>query len=417
MAEKIVMLALSPTMEVGTIAKWVKKEGDTVSSGDVLCEVETDKATMDYESVNEGTLLKIVAKEGARVKVGETIGIAGQPGEDFSGLIEEPGTGEPIAAEKKEALKVREKESPVRAKEQKVPGEEQKAEAVGEGKPPEGVKASPLAREIAKKQGMDIRTVEGSGPRGRIVREDVERHISRKQKVEARAVPELGEEIVPLTERRRVIAQRLSDSKYSAPHFYLTVSVKADTLLAARRELNKYQEKKVSLNSFLMKFASEALKRHPQINASWQGDSIKRFGRIDMGLAVALDEGLVTPVVRDCGSKGILQVDKELRSLVKKAREGRLTIEEYSNATFTISNLGAWGVRQFTAIINPPASAIMAVGEVFREPVVDYEGNIDVQSSMNVTLSCDHRVIDGAAAAQFARDLKGIFENPVTVMY
>lgn len=418
MAEKIVMLALSPTMELGTIAKWVKKEGDEIRSGDVLCEVETDKATMDYESVNEGMLLKIVAGEGSRVKVGETIAVAGAPGEDFSGLIQET-VKKPSEAEKKEALKQREKESPVRAKEEKAPEEKgvpSGAEPVG-GRLPEGVKASPLARETAKKQGIDIRSVEGSGPGGRIVKEDVEEYIRHRVEARVAAAPGIVEEVIPLTERRRVIAQRLSESKFSSPHFYLTVVVKVDTLLDARKRLNSHREKGVSLNSFLIKFVSEALKRHPLINASWQGDSIKRFGTADIGLAVALKEGLVTPVVRDCSSKGILQIDGELRTLVKKARDGKLSMEEYTNATFTISNLGAWGVRQFTAIINPPASAILAVGEVFREPVVDQDGNIGVQSSMNLTLSCDHRVIDGAAAAEFARDLKGMFENPMSVLY
>ncbi|MFP4015217.1 MAG: dihydrolipoamide acetyltransferase family protein [Chitinispirillaceae bacterium] len=419
MAEKIVMLALSPTMELGTIARWVKKEGDEFRSGDVLCEVETDKATMDYESVNEGTLLKIVAGEGSRVKVGDTIAIAGAPGEDFSGLVQEP-VKKPSEAEKKEALKEREKESPVRGKEEKAP--EGKKEPSGaepaRGRPPEGVKASPLARETAKREGIDIRSVEGSGPGGRIIREDVEEYVRHRAEAgPAAAVPGIREEIVPLTERRRVIAQRLSESKYSSPHFYLTVVVKADTLLVARKELNSHREKSVSLNSFMIKFVSEALKRHPQINASWQEDSIKRFGTVDIGLAVALKEGLVTPVVRNCSTKGILQIDGELRALVQKARDGKLSMEEYTNATFTISNLGAWGVRQFTAIINPPASAILAVGEVFREPVVDESGNIDVQSSMNLTLSCDHRVIDGATAAEFARDLKGMFENPMSVLY
>ncbi len=412
MAEKIVMLALSPTMEAGTIAKWIKKEGDSISSGDVLCEVETDKATMDYESVNEGTLLKVLAGEGARVKVGETIGIAGAPGEDISALVSEPEAKKPTAAEKGEAKKRAEMESPVRSKPEAAP-QAQVTVAEGVGRPPEGVKASPLARELARKLGVDIRSIEGTGPGGRVIKDDVEHYSEQKQVVPSAE----GGETVPLSERRRVIAQRMTESMSSIPHFYLSVSVNMDSLIQARKELNSRKDKKVSFNAFLIKFAAEALKRHPAVNSSWQGDSIKRLVHADIGLAVAVKEGLITPVVRDCGNKGIVQIDDELSALIEKAKNGKLKMEEYTNASFTISNLGAWGVRQFTAIINPPASAILAVGEIFKEPVVSKDGNIVVQSSMIFTVSCDHRVIDGAQAAEFARELKNMLEDPINALY
>ncbi|MCL2688608.1 MAG: 2-oxo acid dehydrogenase subunit E2 [Chitinispirillia bacterium] len=387
MAEKILMIALSPTMEAGVITKWNKKVGDKVSTGDLLCEVETDKAAMDYESQIDGTILKILVPDKTRVKVGDPIAVIGEDGEEFSGLLD-------LSTEKKTA------QSSIHS--ENLPG---------------GVKASPLARETARKLGVDLHSVEGSGPGGRIVKEDVEQNaaaINNKKTTETGAVTFTAEK---LSEKRRVTARRMSQSAANIPHFYLSIPVRMDSIIHTRNSLNKKRGKKISMNAFLIKFVTVALRRNPQINASWQDDSIKQFSNIDIGLAVALSDGLITPIVKNCEAKGILQIDDELKILIDKAKSGRLTPEEYTGATFTISNLGAWGVRSFTAIINPPASAILAVGEIFKEPVADEDEKIVVQSRMMLTLSSDHRVIDGAMAAAFAADLRGIMENPAEALF
>lgn len=406
MAEKILMIALSPTMDYGVITKWNKKVGDKISTGDLLCEVETDKATMDYESQGDGTILNIIAPDGARVKVGEPIAIMGDEGEDFSSLLSSPvkKSGSDSAGEKKSSFENIKNEEITPVSGEKLPG---------------GVKASPLARETARKLGVNLSFVNGSGPGGRIVKEDVEQ--SAAAVLSARETTKTTTTVTfvtkNLSEVRRVVAKRMSQSMAGTPHFYLSVPARMDSLIHTRNSLNKKRDKKISLNAFLIKFAAEALKRNPEINASWQGESIKLFSNIDIGLAVALPDGLVTPIVKNCEAKGILQIDAELKVLIEKAKSGKLTPEEYIGATFTISNLGTWGVRSFTAIINPPASAILAVGEIFKEPVVDEDGKIVVQSRMILTLSSDHRVIDGAEAATFAADLRGIMEDPAQALF
>jgi pyruvate dehydrogenase E2 component (dihydrolipoamide acetyltransferase) len=405
MADKILMLALSPTMETGTIAHWNKHEGDNVSSGDVLCEVETDKATMDYESTVEGKLIKIVAPEGASVKVGDLIAIAGKDGEDVSSLLSKP------APEQGKVKKVSEpvKETPAQYE---TPHEQ--------GLDGKRVKASPLAREIAARNGLDLNSLEGTGPSGRIVKEDVERALAQKPAAVPSAVPEMiargtsGK--IPLTEKRKVIARRLSESMFTAPHFYMTVSVGVDTLMEARKKVNAHRESKISMNAFLIKLVAEVLHKHPPMISSWNGDSILQHGSVDIAVAVAQKDGLITPVIRNCESKGIVAIDSELKELVTKARENKLLPEEYTGCTFTISNLGSYGIRQFTAIINPPASAILAVGEIFKEIVFDENDEEMARSTMLLTLSCDHRVIDGAVAALFAADLKRCIEDPMAAL-
>ncbi|MDG5814654.1 dihydrolipoamide acetyltransferase family protein [Chitinispirillales bacterium ANBcel5] len=409
MAEKLVMLALSPTMEIATVAKWIKQQGEAFSAGDVLCEVETDKATMDYEANSDGTILKIIAGEGARVKVGEVIAIAGSPGEDISALLKQIEGEQEKEAEPEGAIR----------EQAEIDGVHKQSKGDGKQKPPKGVKASPLARELAKKNSIDITTVHGTGPQGRVIKQDIERRIKEKEAASTAPVTSsaMREEKIPHSERRRVIAQRLSQSMFTAPHFYLSVNVCADLIVEARRNLNAKRDQKISLNAFLIKLVAEALRQYPQVNSTWQDDAIRHFGAVDIGLAVAVKDGLVTPVVRNCTSKGILTIDEELRGLVEKARKGKLSLEDYTNATFTISNLGSYGVRHFTAIINPPGSAILAVGEVFKEPVVAQNKDIEVQSTIILTLSCDHRVVDGALAAEFAATLKEVFENPVSMLF
>ena len=420
MAEQVLMTALSPTMEEGTIVAWNKKEGSTVSAGEVLCEVETDKATMDYESTQEGTLLKVIRGDGSTARVGEVIAILGEKGEDIAGLVAEATVPEAVAPEPPApASSSAAGPSGSSAPQSPAMGDATSASAAT-------TKASPLARKIAVDRGIDIAQVPGTGPAGRVVKRDVERLGEQpvQQPVAAGvvatgvAVNSPGEDItIPVAGVRSVIARRLSESKYSAPHYYLKSSVRMESVLEARRQLNGELPEKVGFNAFLVKFVAEALKQHPGINASWQGDHILQFGSIDIGLAVDRGNGLITPIVRNCGNRGVVDIDRELRALIAKAGEGKLQPSEYTGATFTITNLGSFGVEEFTAIINPPGSAILAVGAIAKTVVVDDMDNVEVAQVMKMTLSCDHRVIDGTAGGQFIHELKQIIETPVRVLF
>ncbi len=408
MAEKILMIALSPTMDEGSIVSWSKKEGEKVSVGDILCVVETDKAAMDYESQAEGVLLKILVPGGGQAKVADPIAIVGSPGEDISSLLSaSPGAERPTPASPPPAV---------------ASASQQPQAQVAPEAPPAGghVRSSPLARKLAAARGIDIARTAGSGPGGRVIKRDVEAAsapgAAEPLRAQGQASLSPADQTLPVTAKRKLIAQRLSESAFHAPHFYLTVSIAMDGLLAARARLNRSRDGKVSFNAFLHKLAALALCRHPEVNASWQGESIKRFGSVDIGLAVALPDGLITPVVRGCDRKGVLAIDTELGELVKKAHAAKLQPDEYTGATFTISNLGSFGIEAFTAIINPPASAILAVGMVQKVPVVGDGDAIVVRSMMKATLSCDHRVIDGATGAVFLRDLKEMIENPYAVL-
>lgn len=408
MAEHIVMIALSPTMEQGQIQSWNKQEGDTIAAGDVLCEVETDKAVMEYESTQEGTLLKIVAEEGASIRVGEPIAIIGEEGESIEELQKPPAPEKP---EPPSAEPESRPETP--AAEPSSAEETRSAQENKSGR----VKASPLARKLAARKGLNLAELSGSGPGGRVIKRDVEGAAQQGSRMVYLPLSKTEEtEIVPVSGMRALIAERLSQSKFSAPHYYLTLSVNTEKLLESRGELRETLGRKISYNAFLMKLIAEALKRNRRVNASWQGDKIIQFSSIDMGLAVALEDGLITPVVRHCERKGIREIDEELESLIDRARSGALKPEEYSGATFTLSNLGSFGIEEFTAIINPPAAAILAVGKVQKTLVADENGDIKTEPFMKMTLSCDHRVIDGAVGARFMRDLKVIVENPINAL-
>ncbi len=444
MAEQVLMLALSPTMEEGTIVKWHKKEGDSITQSDIICEVETDKATMEYESVNEGTLLKILVSGGGQAKVGEPIAVVGEPGEDISTLVEaaeqkaKPAavTAEPAASKPTGAPQAEREEAGSAAAPAGAAGTIPSAPQVPVGE----LKASPLARKMAMEHGIDMRVLRGSGPAGRIVKRDIEkalrpevsRGLAEAAGIQGPAAPAFipaaagptasgKDERIPFSGKRKIIAQRLTESKFSAPHYYLRIDVDAGPMMAARQRLNARLPKdpvgKVSPNAFLIKFVAETLKKYPVVNSSWQTDGILRFGKIDIGLAVAQEDGLITPVLRDCGSKGIVQIDREAKVLIDKARSNKLTPEEYSGATFTITSLGTSGILEFTAIINPPGSAILAVGRIHNAPVVGEDGTIGVRSQMILTLSCDHRVIDGAVGAAFLSDLKAFIEYPIDLLY
>ncbi len=442
MAEKVLMLALSPTMETGTIVSWSVKEGDKVQEGDILCEVETDKATMEYESQNEGTFLKIIVPAGKEAAVGQAIAIIGEEGEDALPFLKEIKAEEAAVPEgaKAESPGQEVEAPPEKAADQRLVtiADTPRPASVITGTLPEGVRASPVARRLADQHNIDIRQIQGSGPEGRIVKRDVEAAVQggaaagkTAPSTAAPGVPahastiaaaahipvEMTTQKLALSGKRKVIAQRLSGSKFSAPHYYLRSIVAMDALIKSRKELNKRVVDKVSFNAFLIKFVAEALHRHPMVNAGWQGDHILQYGRADIGLAVAQPDGLITPIVRDCWNRGILSIDEELRVLIDKAKNNKLKPEEYTGATFTITNLGSYGIHDFTAVINPPGAAILAVGEARREPVVGDSDEIEIHTNTVLSLSCDHRVIDGAEGALFMQDLCGMMENPIQVLY
>ncbi len=426
MAENIPMIALSPTMEIGTITKWNIKEGDSVSSGDVLCEVETDKATMEYESSEDGVILKILIPEGGKAAVGIPIAIIGEEGEDVTELVTESKVDSPVLAkmeksETSETVNGTDNESVV--------------SALGVESNTGPVKASPLARKIALDEGIDIRTIHGTGPGGRVIKRDIEsvikqgkfgatttadvkkefspKPVETKKEIAPQQIVPAKDKITPVLHKRSIIAKRLAESKFSAPHYYMRASVKMDSIVKARQVFNQTNPVKISMNAIIMKIVAEALKKNSMVNASWQNDTIIQYGRVDIGLAVAQEDGLITPVVRNIEEKSILKINEELKDLIEKAKNNRLQPEEYTEATFTISNMGSYGVEEFTAIINPPGSAILAVGSIQKQPVVDENERIIVQQMAKFNLSCDHRVIDGVVAAGFMKDLKNLMETPL----
>lgn len=447
MAEFLQMIALSPTMEEGRIAKWDIEEGQSFSAGDVLCEVETDKASMDYEAPKTSVLLKILVPAGQTAKVGDPIAIMGALGENIEGLL----TTQNSAQSSVQNTEVPSEHAGKAASSQ--PTIETPLQPPAENFAPSGQPlSSPLARKRAQEVGIDLRLVRGSGPGGRVVEKDVLAFaVDRTQETTAAALqgtsaaapqrangaPSPRSIIAPETEtaqpapaspitmqpamKRQVIARRLSASFFSAPHYYLNKTIRAEALLELRALANEGRSEKLSLNAFLIKIAASALAKHPEINVYWReaGSSgnnssqpiIEQRQSIDIGLAVALPDGLITPVVRNCDRKTVSEINNELASLIEKARAGRLTPEEYEGAGFTISNLGSFGVDSFTAIINPPGSAILAVGAVLKKPVV--EGDIvAIGQTLSLTLGCDHRSIDGAVGAAFFADLAAMLEKP-----
>jgi pyruvate dehydrogenase E2 component (dihydrolipoamide acetyltransferase) len=439
MAEPILMTALSPTMTEGTIAQWLAKEGQALKSGDALCEVETDKATMTYESPTSGTLLKIILQAGSAAAVGQLIAVIGKPGdnwEDIAAQAKSAAAPAPAPAAPAETPKPAPAPAPAKAAPISAPppppapapvASPQSAPQLAPGVP----RSSPLARKRAKEKGIDLRAVQGSGPGGRITVRDVENANAApgpapaarpaapaakgKPPIVGVAVKGLRGDRVPLSKMRAIIASRLSESYTQSPHYFVRIAIDMERLFDLRKDMNKGREQSLSLNAFILKLTAAALERHPIVNASWQGDAIQYLPAADIGLAVALEGGLITPVVRACEAKGIEAIDAELGALIAKARSGALVPEEYTGASFTISNLGAFGVEEFTAIINPPGSAILALGAVAEEAVVR-DGAVVPRRILHATLSSDHRVIDGAQAAAFMADLRAFIEEPARAL-
>ena len=418
MAEIIRMPRLSDTMEEGNIVSWLVKEGDKVSPGDILAEVETDKATMELESFNEGVLLYIGVKEGP-VPVDGIIAIIGKKGFDYKKMLAEAESALPAAA-KVEAAPAQ-TEAPATpaptAKIASAPIEVVEAKYITDR-----VLASPLARSLAAEKGYNLEQISGSGDGGRIVKRDVETYIPSASlavsngKQAARAlVADIQYGDAPVSQMRKVIARRLSESKFGAPHFYLTVEIDMGNAMAARKQVNAHPDVKISFNDIIIKACAVALRKHPAINSSWHGDKITYHEEINIGVAVAIPEGLMVPVVRDTDLKSLTQINAEVRDLAGKARNKKLSTEEMTGNTFTISNLGNFGIEEFTAIINPPDACILAVGSIMQKPIVK-DGEIVVGNMMKVTLSCDHRVVDGVTGANFLATVKGMLQSPLMML-
>jgi pyruvate dehydrogenase E2 component (dihydrolipoyllysine-residue acetyltransferase) len=425
----ITMPALSPTMTEGTLANWQAKEGDSISSGDVLAEIETDKATMEVEAVDEGTLAKILVAGGTEnVAVNTPIAVMLEDGEDASALDGYDTGSAPAAAP---AAPAEEKqEAPTAAPTSETPAPAA-APAATSGNSGARVFASPLARRIASNEGLDIGAISGSGPRGRVIKADVEKALATgggKAAAPATAAPAAATpaattpppagnyEEIPLTSMRKTIARRLSEAKQTIPHFYLTVECEMDNLMAMRKELNSRSDAyKISVNDFIIRASALALKRMPAANACWGGDKILQYKDIDISVAVAIDGGLITPVVRNADQKGLAAISDEMKELAGKAKDGKLMPEEYQGGCFSISNLGMFGIKEFSAVINPPQAAILAVGAGEQRPVVK-DGAVATAMVMSVTLSCDHRVIDGAMGAELLKHFKGFIQEPLTMM-
>jgi pyruvate dehydrogenase E2 component (dihydrolipoamide acetyltransferase) len=422
---KVVLAKLSPTMEEGTIVKWSKKEGDPVKVGDVLAEIETDKANMEMEAQGAGILRKVLVPAGGKAPVGSLIGVIADAGEDISALLKAagtvaptPGPPPPLAAPPPPPAAGPVPLTPVSGpRAAPVPP----PPAAGRGR----VKASPLARAIAARENIPLAAVSGSGPGGRIVKRDIESYTAGSPAPAALAPPGAGPSVVPfpsvapgqeipLSSMRKTIAKRLSESMFTAPHFYVTVDIDMGAAVALRDQLLKGENTKISFNDLVVKACARALPRFPLVNASWMGDRIATHPEVHVGVAVSIPDGLITPVVRNADRKSLLEISQEVKDLARRARDKKLRPEEFMGSTFTVSNLGMFDVSEFTAIINPPESAILAVGAVQRVPVVA-EDAVRVGHRMKVTLSSDHRVVDGALAAQFLGEVRLRLENPISL--
>lgn len=428
MAIKIEMPKLSDTMEEGVIAKWNVSEGDQVEAGDIIAEVETDKATMEVEAFDAGKVLKILVGEGDAVPLGGLMAVLGDDGEDISEILENTGS-DSVSAETSD----RSTEDQGSSKEEKpdfdpVFGDLDKKES-GSTKTEASesdngrIKASPLARKIAEDKGIDLSSVNGSGPEGRIIKKDIENYQpSAAPATSSEATPAaktnfstIESNDVKISQMRKTIARRLSESKFSNPHFYETIDIDMKAAMAARSSMNEANEVKISFNDIVVKACAIALTRHQAVNSSWLGDIIKEHGDVHVAVAVAIDEGLMTPVIRHADQKGLAQISSETRELAGLARDRKLQPEQMEGSTFTISNLGMFGIEEFTAIINPPNACILAVGAIRDVPVIE-NGEVVPGKRMKVTLSSDHRVVDGAKAAQFLNTVKQLLENPLSML-
>ncbi|MBO6586031.1 MAG: pyruvate dehydrogenase complex dihydrolipoamide acetyltransferase [Gracilimonas sp.] len=416
MAIKIEMPKLSDTMEEGVIASWNVSEGDKVQAGDIIAEVETDKATMEVEAFDEGTVLKILVGEGDAVPLGGLMAVLGEEGEDISDILD--GAGSDSSSSKEEVKETASSEKEETTSESSSGLTSPKSEPSTDSTSDNGrIKASPLARNMAEDRGIDLGRVDGSGPGGRIIKADIENYKESAQPAAASApsFKSLESREVKVSQMRKTIARRLSESKFSNPHFYETIDIDMKAAMAARSSMNEANEVKISFNDIVVKACSIALTRHQAVNSSWHGDVIKEHGDVHVAVAVAIDEGLMTPVIRHTDQKGLAQISSETKELAGLARDRKLQPEQMEGSTFTISNLGMFGIEEFTAIINPPNACILAVGAIRDVPVVE-NGEVVPGKRMKVTLSSDHRIVDGAKAAEFLNTVKNLLENPLSML-
>lgn len=431
MDEVVLMPRLSDTMEVGVIAAWHKNVGDAVKKGEVLAEIETDKATMELESYKNGTLLHIGAQKGEKIPVNGLLCIIGEKGKvDVDAIVKAVGSGQsvPIAIGSSSQSAVGSSQLAAGSSQEVV------ADAAATGTANGRVKASPLAKKLAAEKGIDIKVISGSGDGGRIIKADIDNYkagaapaatgtpavaesktVATPAVVPAFTAGQEGYTDIPNSQMRNVIAKRLGESKFSAPHFYLTMEINMDNAMAARTQLNEISPAKISFNDMVVKAAGLALRQHPAVNASWMGDKIRRYSHIHIGIAVAIEDGLIVPVIRFADQKTLPQIAAESKELAGKAKNKKLQPNEFSGNTFTISNLGMMDIEEFTAIINPPDSCIMAVGRI-KEVVVRKGEGFGVSNVMKITLSCDHRSVDGALGAAFLQTFKKYLENPITML-
>ncbi|PYJ29364.1 MAG: pyruvate dehydrogenase complex dihydrolipoamide acetyltransferase [Verrucomicrobia bacterium] len=439
---EIQMPKLSDTMTEGTLVAWKKKKGDQVSAGEVLAEIETDKATMEWESPEDGTLTEIYVEEGGKVNVGDKIAFIGGEGEEAPKKEEKDKKPEPKEQEKpKEPKKEEKPEAPKEEKKEEkkaAPPKAEKKKPEAEDRPPAPekveearVKASPVARRVAAEFGVDLSSVKGTGPEGRVTETDVRAAAKSvaavanrgPAKAELKAVPSIkaGESArIQLSGMRKIIAQRLVESLGPVPHFYLSINVDAGPLMEAREELKSAGEEadtaKITVNDFVSKAAVMAAVKVPRVNASFDGDTIVQYADVDLGIAVAIEDGLLTPVIRAAQKKSLREISELARDLAHRARNKRMKPEEFQGGTFTVSNLGGMGIDIFSAVINPPQGFILAVGRITKVPVIDDSDQIAVGQRMSLTMSCDHRVIDGALGAQYLKELRQLLENPALLL-
>ena len=421
----VTMPRLSDTMTDGTVATWLKKVGDKIAEGDILAEIETDKATMEFESFNSGTLLEIGIKEGESAPVDSVLAIIGPEGTDVSGIAANYKNGGAVAAPAKEEAKSEEKSETKTEETKKEDSKEESIETVSDGK---RIFISPLAKKIAEEKKINIAQVKGTGENGRIVKSDIENftpaqapaaQASKSESATAVkpfvAAGETSSEEIKNSQMRKVIAKRLAESKFTAPHYYLTIEVAMDSAMASRNTINSLPDTKVSFNDMVIKACAMALKKHPKVNSQWKEDVTVIHHHVHIGVAVAVEDGLVVPVLKFADQLSLTQIGGNVRDVAGRAKNKKLQPAEMEGSTFTVSNLGMFGITEFTSIINQPNSAILSVGAIVEKPVVR-NGQIVVGNTMKVTLACDHRTVDGATGAQFLQTLRQYLENPVTML-
>ena len=423
MAEIVRMPKMSDTMTEGVVAKWHKKVGDPVKSGELVAEIETDKATMEFESYQEGVLLYRGVEEGKAAPVDGILAILGKAGEDYKALLAtetaKSAAPAPVAEVKAAPAAEVKKEVASVVTPTPAPAVAAKSAPVVNSNTDDRTKASPLARRLANEKGVDLSKVMGSGNDGRIVKRDIDWFKPGMSVQSAgafsNAITEESFDEVAVSQMRKTIAKRLAESKFTAPHFYLTIEVDMDNTISARESINAVTGSKVSFNDFVIKAVAAALRQHPKINSSWLGDKIRINHHVHIGVAVAVEDGLLVPVVRFADSKSLREINAEVKAFAQKAKDKKLQPSDWEGNTFTISNLGMYGIEEFTAIINPPDACILAIGGIQQRPVVK-NNQVVAGNVMKVTLSCDHRVVDGVSGSEFLRTFKGLLENPVVLL-